>query len=528
MGGILNAKKVTLWTAAVVLIGIGVLPLCVMLAASCSNLQNYTDTLGSGRTWALFRNSLMLAFLTTVIAGIAGVVLGVLFEKTDLPWRNVFAIVFSLPLLFPPYMLAVGWFEVLGRGGIVGRWVGAGSGEMTSQWLFGLPGTVLALSTAFLPVVLLLTMTYVRAVNGNLEDAARLSSGWPLVLRRITLPLTMPGILLSYVLVFLLAMGEFGAPAFLRLDVFPVASFTQFTAFYNFGTATAAAVPLVIVVLVGLGLEQRMLREKSFQFGWKSQHRDGRIPLKRARSTIVVLVALGAALTVGTPIAALVWRGLNAAALQEAIDRAGESAIRSLAYAGVSATVLAVLGFFLGHLIHRRALPIWRWVNGASLFLFTLPGTVIGLGLIALWNHPSTNWVYASPVMLICGYIAQYAVLSARATVAGFEQLPLHAEEAAEVAGAAWSRRIGTILVPLLLPSILAGWTVTFLFCLRDVSLPLLLAPPGYDTLTARTMTLAANGSPELIAALCVLLIAVSLVPMGIAGGVLAIWNRGS
>src|SRR4051812_6764051 len=122
MGRILSAKKLTLWTAAVTLIGIGVLPLCVMLAASFSSVQNYTDTLGSGRTWALFCNSLTLAASTTIIAGIVGVALGVLFEKTDLPWRNVLAIVFSLPLLFPPYILAVGWFEVLGRGGILARW----------------------------------------------------------------------------------------------------------------------------------------------------------------------------------------------------------------------------------------------------------------------------------------------------------------------------------------------------------------------------------------------------------------------
>jgi iron(III) transport system permease protein len=220
------------------------------------------------------------------------------------------------------------------------------------------------------------------------------------------------------------------------------------------------------------------------------------------------------------------WRGMNVATLREALDRAGNSAVRSVAYAAASATILSVLGFFLAYLIHRRAIPGWRWVDAGTLLLFTLPGTVIGLGFIGLWNRPSTNWVYATPAMLVGGYVAQYAVIGMRAMVAGFAQTPVHLEEAAEIAGAAWFQRVRGILVPLLSPSILVGWAVTFLFCLRDVTLPLLLAPPGYDTLTARTMTLAANGSPELIAALCLLLISLSMIPLGVCGFARRFWSR--
>jgi iron(III) transport system permease protein len=468
----------------------------------------------------------VLATLTTLVAGTVGVTLGLVLAKTDLALRNTLAAVFSLPILFPPYILAVGWFEVLGRHGMLAQWVGTAAGEVTGKWLFGLPGVVLVLSTALLPVVLLLTMTYVRAVNSNLEDAARLSSSRSAVLRRITVPLAAPGISLSLVLVFLLAMGEFGAPAFLRFDAFPVASFTQFTAFYNFGAATAAAMPLVLVVLLGLALEQRVLRGKAFQFGWNMRSSGGLIPLRRVRPVVGVIVALAALILVVVPLGALMWRGMNVAALREALDRAGNSAIRSVAYAAASASILSAIGFFLAYLIHRRAIPGWRWVDVATLFLFTLPGTVIGLGLIALWNRPSTNWIYATPAMLVGGYIAQYAVLGTRVIAAGFAQTPVHLEEAAEIAGAAWFQRVRGILVPLLSPSILVGWAVTFLFCLRDVTLPLLLAPPGYDTLTARTMTLAANGSPELIAALCLLLISLSMIPLGVCGFARRFWSR--
>lgn len=526
MGRVLSGRRITLWAAVVVLIVVGVLPLGLMVAGSFADVRNYTGTLGNARPWRLFGASLLLALVTTIAAGLAGVGLGILLSKTDLPLRRTLTAVFSLPLLFPPYILAVGWFEVLGRGGLLAHWAGPTIGEMSSRWLFGLPGVVLVLSAAFLPVVLLLTMASLRSVSPHLEEAARLSSGWPAVLKSITIPLASPGILLSLALVFLLTMGEFGAPAFLRFDVFPVASFTQFTAFYNFGAATAAAMPLVAVALLGLAVEQRILRTKTFQFGWGGQ-RSGLLSLDRARRPLSLLAIMTALILVVVPLAALLWRGLGVTALREALDRAGASALRSILYSGAAATVLSVMGFSLAYLVHHRAVACWRWVDAMTLFLFTLPGTVIGIGLIGLWNRPSTNWIYATPAILVAGYVAQYAALGTRTILAGFAQTPADMEEAAEVAGVGWARRVSGILVPLLWPSILAGWAVAFLFCLRDVSLSLLLAPAGHDTLTARTMTLMANGSPELIAALCLLLISLSAIPLGVASAAGRFWSKG-
>lgn len=526
MGRVLSSKRITLWVAVLVLLAAGVLPLCMMLAASLADVGNYSGTLGNARIWSLLGGSLSLALLTTIVAGLAGVSLGILLAKTDLLLRTTLTVVLSLPLLFSPYILAVGWFEVLGRGGLVAQWAGSAAGETASRWLFGLPGVVLVLSTAFLPVVLLLTMTYLNAVNPTLEQAARLSSGWPAVLKSITIPLAAPGIVLSLVLVFLLTMGEFGAPAFLRVRVFPVASFTQFTAFYNFGAATAAALPLVAVALLGLSVERRVLQGKTFQFGWSGRRDSGRLSLGRAKIPLCLVVTLTSLILVAVPLGALVWRGFGVAALTEVLDRAGASALRSIAYSGVSATVLSALGFFLAYLIHRHAVACWRWIDAVMFFLFTLPGTVVGIGLIALWNRPSTNWIYATPAILVTGYVAQYAALGARTILAGFAQTSPGLEEAAEVASAGWFRRVFGILAPLVGPAILVSWVVTFLFCLRDVSLPLLLAPPGNDTLTARTMTLMANGSAELVAALCLMSMSLTAVPLIVYGVARRLWSR--
>ena len=529
MGGLLIMKRTTLIAAALVFAVVGLLPLCLMIGSSLwvdggFSMRNYMEVLGNPQTWILFRNSLLLATLTTAVAGLAGVMLGILVAKTDLPLSGSLSVIFSLPLLFPPYILAVGWFEILGRGGILAHWIPIG--ETTSRWLFGFPGAVLVLGAAFLPIVLLLTITYLRDVNPSLEAAARLSAGWPAVLKRITIPLITPGILLSLVLVFLLTMGEFGAPAFLRLNVFPVASFTQSAAFYNFGAATSAAMPLIAVVLAGLLVIQRIIQRRTYSFRSGGQSTLERIPLGRKKPIVFSAVLALAVILVGVPLVGVLWRGSSIAALSDAVQRAGESAIRSVLYAGVSASVLCVLGFFLAYLVHRRSLVGWWSLDALTLFLFTLPGTVIAVGLVAMWNHSSTNWIYATPAILIIGFVAQYAALSVHIVVAGFSQVSPSLEEAAEVAGVGWFRRVFGILVPVARPVLVAAWAITFVFCLRDVALPLLLAPPGRDTLTARTMTLMANGSPELIAALCVLAILAALVPLGALGVVWRVWSK--
>src|SRR5437868_504814 len=220
MGRLLSSKRFTLAAAMMVVMTLAVLPVGVMLVQSffvsgSIGMKNYAETLGRARVWTLLLNSLLLAGSTTLVAGVIGVALAIGAVKSAVPFRGLIVSIFCVPLLFPPYVVANGWFQVLGRQGLVSRWFGDPVAVMTSDLLFGLPGGVLVLGTAFLPVVMLLSIASLSSVNPSLEDAARLNSGWARVLSKITLPLAWPGILLSLVLTFLLAVGELSAPTFL-------------------------------------------------------------------------------------------------------------------------------------------------------------------------------------------------------------------------------------------------------------------------------------------------------------------------
>ena len=482
------------------------------------SLENYQHLLATGRSWQLLTNSLGLALTTAVICTIVGLPLGLLFAKTDLPLRRVFVLLFALPLVIPPYITAVSWAEMLAPHGLASGFFGEATARKLSGLLFGLPGCVLVLTTTFVPAVMLATMTFVRTINPRLEEAARLSARPLRVLSGITIPLIWPGVLLATTLVFLLALGEFGVPTFLRYSVFAVESFTQFTVSYNFGAATAAAVPLALLTFVILGIEWFVLRDKIQPLRPAGDDDAYLVPLRSYRVSLFVLVSILCALLVITPLMSLLLQAGSMQSYVRALHVVIDSLIRSLFIAAVGATALTVLGFFIGYLVHTRALPIWRAADAGTVLLFALPGTVIGMGLIALWNHAATNLIYATPLIIVFGYLAQYTALTGRVTVGSLSLVPASMEEAAASAGANWMRRLGLIVLPLIRNALVVGWLIAYIFCLRDTGITMLVYPPGYDTLPVRIFTLMANGAPPLIAATCVLMIAATVLPLlGIA-----------
>lgn len=369
--------------------------------------------------------------------------------------------------------------------------------------------------TAFTPIVMLLAIAYAQTVNPRLEQAGLLTSRWPHVLRSITLPLITPAILFAAVSVFLLALGEVGVPTYLRYPVYPLEILTQFAAFYDFSAATAAAISLLFIAAAILALEIRFAPAPALELGATGAgESNSLIKLGPWRFPLIGLVAAWTLITVAFPIAALIARAAAPGALFEAFSRSGDSILRSVTFAVVGATALTVLGFLCGYLIHNRALPFWRALDVSTLFLLILPGTVVGVGLISLWNRPMTNVIYATPAMIVLGYIAQYAVLPTRMTAAVLRGIPPSMEQAAALCGASWLMTLTHVVAPLAKRGLIAAWTIGYVFCLRDLGITMVVYPPGADTLPVRILTLMANGAPSLIAALCAILMVVTLAPI--------------
>lgn len=518
----MNVRRGVFWLIAVLLVGLGLSPLVDIFAQSLFvngrfSLDLFQNLFASTQTRHLLITSLSIAGLVTLLSLLVGLPLGILLGKSDVPGRPLLITLFTIPLLIPPYVQAVAWFHLLGRQGWVSRWLGSGDWKAGSDFLFSLGGCAWILFSCYMPILMLLTIAFIRSVNPRLEEAALLAAKWPRVLSRITLPLILPGIILGMLLIFLLSLGEFGVPLFLRINVFPVETFTQFSAYYDFGAAAAAAAPLALIALVAIFAEGLLLEKETVHVRIGSGD-DSCIAMELGKLGKWITVALWilALAMVIVPLSALLSESATVHAWRTAIAQGWDSIFRSLVFAAIAASLLTFLGFLTGYLIHVQGLRIWRVLDTLTILLFALPSTVIGIGMIGVWNRPFTNFVYATPIILILGYVIQYWVLPSRITLAALSRIPPSMEEAAQVIGVSWTKRITGIVMPLVKTDLGVAWLVAYIFCLRDTGISMLVYPPGMDPLTVRIFTLMANGEPAMIAALCVLLVVVSLVPFGL------------
>ncbi len=514
--------------AVLLLVVAGVVPVAVMVARSLAPgdgpaLAAYRGLLASPRQWHLVGNSLTLASLVTLASVVLGVPAGLLLGRTGLPGRRALGAVLALPLLLPPPVTAVAWMGAVAPTGPLARLLGPGPAGVLAGALFGLPGTVLVLTTALMPVVMLLVAAALRSVPPRLEEAGLLAAPWPVVLRRVTLPIVAPGVLLGAALVFLMALGEVGVPPSLRYPVFAVESLVRFAAFYDLAAATAAAMPLVAITVVVLGAEALLVR-RTGAVHRGSPRGAGRplvVPLGRWRLPVALAAWSAAAGLVGVPMAVLVLRAGGPAAFAQAFRVAGDSLGRGLVLAAAGGLLLAVEGFLLAVMVREGPRLAGAAVDALALFCFAVPGAVLGVGLVVTWNRPWADLVAATPLVLLLGYLGRYTAVALRLARASVALVPEGLVEAARVAGVGWGRRLAWVVAPAAWRGIAAAGLAGAAFCLRDVGMTLLVHPPGWDTLPVRLMTLAANGPPSLIAAVCLMLVAVTAIPVALLSLVL-------
>jgi iron(III) transport system permease protein len=355
----------------------------------------------------------------------------------------------------------------------------------------------------FTPVCTSLVALSLLGVDASLEDAARLVASPLRVATRILIPAARPAIVLSAILVFALAISELAVPMFLRVPVFPAAVFARLGGIdYAPGEAFALALPLLPLALLLLGLERRFVGPRSFAVaGLRGMARE---PIALGAWRPVASLAAWLVLLLGlAPLLVLVLRAAKGGGLTALSGWVGQAPWNSLVSGAVSATVIAALGFVLGHAAARRIRGATS-LDALSMLAFITPAPVLGVGLIAVWNRSWSQVVYGSLAILVVGFVARYTVIALRTVSSAILQSPRDLEDAAAGAGAGAWRRLARIVLPLNARGVVAGWLLSFLFCVRDLETAVLFYPAGREPLTVRLFTLEANGPPTIVAALAV------------------------
>lgn len=470
-------------------------------------------------------NSFIFAAGSAALALLLGGLNAWLVERTNTPFKPL-AYLTTIISMGTPYVLYVSaWLLLLAKSGPINSWYRqvTGSSDVLIN-VYGLPGMILVEGLLWSPLVFLLLGATLRNFNPELEEAARMSGAgaWD-TLRRITFRLSLPSILALSMLVFIRALEAFEVPALVGLpgrvhvlttDIYDTMHLTMPP---DLGSASALSVLLLIVVSILLYFYGRMTRSaERFATITGKSFRPGRLDLGIWRVPAACALILNFTLLLVLPAIILLWASLlpfyttfSWAAYARVTSVNYQNVFQSSRYLSLLANTLVIAVVTATAVMLIASLTAWLTVRkapGAKLLdqlataPLVFPGIVLGVGVMQLFLNLPIG-LYGTIWIIVWAFVINYMPYGVRYSFAGMLQVHRELEEAAAVSGAAPLTGFRRIVLPLLSPSLIAGWLFIFLLATRVLSLPVLLSGPSSQTMAVAMFDLWGNGQgPELAA----------------------------
>jgi len=505
-----SSRALTLGAAVALFIVLCALPAIYMFGLSFTgadghpSLENYRRLFAESRQRDLLRTSALLGAGASMLATLIGAPLGLLLARADVRGKAWWRLALVIPLIAPPYTLALAW-----------TWL-AGSIELLAERAYSLTGAIVVLGVSFYPLAMLATEASAQRVDAGLEEAALLVAAPRRVFARITLPLIAPAVAAEALVIFALAISEFGVPGLLRVNVYTTEVFTAFAALYDFGAATALSAPLLMATFI-TALAARLVIGEQMLTTRRGSRIGLSLTLDRCQAPVIALLIVLVALCVILPVGVIAREAGGLKLIVSSLNDSRDAIINSFALAGAGATFVVALAALVGY-GRARMRTRWRWLlDLAFITLFAVPGTVVGIGLIGLWNH--ADWrgeIYASRLIIVIAYLSRFAPAAALLLAASVRQIPVSFEEAAVVAGASWLRTFCRITLPQMFTGLCMAWVVAFIFAIGEIGATALVAPPGESTLPVRVYTLIANTPTSNLAALTLAQVTIVFLPLAL------------
>ena len=455
-------------------------------------------------------NSMLLAILAGAFSTLFGFALALLAERgaeRNKKWLRILSI---LPVVTPPFVIAVAIIVLFGRTGVVTEAISEVFGIPRSRWIYGLPGVLMAQVISFTPIAFLLIGGALKLVSPTLEEAGQVLRGsrWH-VFRTITWPLVRPAVANAFLLGFVESMADFANPLVLSGN-FEVLSTKIFFAIagaqHEPSQAAVLAIALLLLTVTVFWLQQRWLGQASYtSVGGKGDNGfAARLPRRvkwgaialAAPWILLTLLAYAIVLVGGvvkdiarfdlTPTLTHFNTGFGISWDANGILLTGSawnSLFTTLGVAAVAAPITTALGLLAGYVVTRHAFRGRRSFEFLTMVSFAIPGTVIGVAYIVAFNVPPLEFTGTFAIIVLC-LVFRNMPVGVRATVAALSQFDRSLDEASATLRASTSRTFVRIVVPLMRPAIIASTVYGFTHAMTAVSAVIFLATAKYNLAT--------------------------------------------
>ncbi|MDH2433116.1 iron ABC transporter permease [Pokkaliibacter sp. MBI-7] len=500
-----------LWLAIALLVVIVGLPvLAILLYALFPHINEWSlaepfsallPTLADKQLLSATVNSLRLSAAITLLSCLLALPLACQRNRMSDRSGRWWDALLMVPFLIPPYIGSMAWMQLLQVKGFSEQLLGFN----LAPYLYSFPGIVSVMALHLFPMIYFAASNALRVVGHRYGDVARVFGARPWqIFSRIYLPLVLPSLVSSCLIVFILSIEEFGTPEILGnrfgFHVIVTAIHDKFSDWpIDLPGASVLSLILIVIALAAY-LLQRYISERF------SANLDQQVinppPLRRsllARTLTQLLFIVVAVLAVVLPLLSislsalmntlsggLHWNNLSLQPLLRLFDGDGDawaaiSTSLSLALMAACCTVLiALLVAFAVVRLRARATVLLDFL---SILPNAIPGMAIAVGLILTWNQrfwPLTP--YNTSLILLLAYVCLMLPYPIRMLSAALRQLPRSLDDAAYISGASELTVIFRILAPLLAPVALAAGFIVFAISTRELVSSIMLAPPGVET----------------------------------------------
>lgn len=395
-----------------------------------------------------------------------------------------------LPLVTPPFMLALALILLFGRNGLIS----SGLLNLDSGALYGFPGLFLVQTISLFPLSYVINRSVLGGIDSDLTEGA-LNLGAPpgRVFRTITLPLTRAGLVVSWLLIFSASLTDFGNPILIggEYQVLSVQTYLEFVGGGNLSRGAALALLLMVPSTAGYFFQRRFSGKTRIAglsgslLSPVSTHRYG---AGRGPALLLAMFSGGILLLYLTILAGSFVRlwgvdwSLTLDHLTYSHDVGLKTLRNTLYLALVSAPLSALLGLAAA-LVIRRFPKTGRFLEGLTLLGTAAPGAAVGIGYILAFSRAPFR-LSGTAMILILLYVFRNMPLGLEGGLSALRQIPPSIEESSRNLGAGEWRTLGKITLPLISTAVYSSLGLSFARSMTALSAVIFLVSARWNHMT--------------------------------------------
>lgn len=479
---------------------------------------------------AAILNTLVLGTGVTFLSLLLGVPLAYFAARYEFPGKSIIALLPLITLIIPEVIAAQTWLMLFGNNGIMTKWAASFGIELPS--FYGWFGLFTVMSFTYYTYVYIGTLAAIRGADVQLEQAAQSLGTSPFESRlRVLLPVILPSVLASALLVFTLVVGNFAVAMILSHKIPLLSVLTYQAAVAESGSdpvmqSTLATVSVTIVMLV-LFVQRIILARGRYETvqGRGAQPVRLRGVAGLITGVLAALLTLVSLLPLGTLIAGaftrargpvMRWGEWTLANLERVLINAPDPIINTLIYASLATIIGIAFATLLSVLIVKKKTTITPLIDSLAMLPLALSGTVIGIGLVMSFNSGFLAMT-GTGAIIVLAYIVRRLPFGVRNASSTLYNIPDSIEEASVSLGVPPVRSFLNVVLPLMVPAILAATVLTWTTTVAELSASIIVYSGGRETLPIKIFRLIDSGLMAQASAYGLILIAIIILPIIVA-----------